>query len=74
MQVDNLSLEKSLGNDIFGEIYLTKISGNNKFYATKSYNKERIELDFLSNEIGLLKILTIQIDMKQTKKQKNTFM
>ena len=55
MQVDNLFLVRSLGKDVFGEIYLTKISGSNKYYATKSYNKERIGLDYLSNEIELLK-------------------
>ena len=73
MQVDNLFLERILGKDVFGEIYLTKISGSNKYYATKSYNKERIGLDYLSNEIELLKqfnhpnIIKI-IDMKQTYK------
>ena len=73
MQVDNLFLVRSLGKDVFGEIYLTKISGSNKYYATKSYNKERIGLDYLSNEIELLKqfnhpnIIKI-IDMKQTYK------
>ena len=35
MQIDNLILEKPLGKGSFGTVYLTKIKGDNKYYATK---------------------------------------
>ena len=74
MKVDNLFLERSLGKDKFGEIYLTKIYGSNKYYATKSYNKESIGLECLENEIELLKLFNHPniikiIDMKQTNRK-----
>ena len=74
MKVDNLFLERSLGKDKFGEIYLTKIYGSNKYYATKSYNKESIGLEYLENEIELLKLFNHPniikiIDMKQTNRK-----
>ena len=61
MQIDNLILEKSLGKGAFGEVYLTKKKGDNKYYATKKYDRDRIENSeakkYLINEIEILKTL-----------------
>ena len=67
MQVDNLILEKLLGKGAFGEVYLTRIKGENNVYATKVYDRERVEqkelfkngeesdsLIYLKNEIYIL--------------------
>ena len=43
MQVDNLLLEKELGKGAFGEVYLTKIENDPALYATKVYDREKIE-------------------------------
>ena len=76
-QGDNLSLEKSLGKGSFGEVFLTKIKGDNKYYATKKYEREQIEksgqMKYLKNEIVILQNLNHPnivkyIDIKKTKK------
>ena len=46
MQVDNLFLESIIGKGSFGEVYLTRIKGDNKLYATKVYNRDLIENSF----------------------------
>ena len=78
MQIDNLILEKCLGKGAFGEVYLTKMKGNNNtYYATKKYEREKIEntgaMKYLINEISILKCLNHPnivkfIDIKKTKK------
>ena len=59
MIVDNLVLEKCLGKGSFGEVYLTKIKGDDtKKFATKKLDREQIEnseaIKYLKNEITIL--------------------
>ena len=78
MKVDNLILEKSLGKGAFGEVFLTKKDGdNNKLYATKQYERDKIEnteaMKYLKNEIAILQTLNhpniVKFeDVKKTKK------
>ena len=77
MQIDNLILEKRLGKGSFGEVFLTTIKGDNKYYATKKYERETIEksgqMKYLKNEINILQNLSHPnivkfIDIKKTKK------
>ena len=77
MQVDNLKLEKFLGKGSFGEVYLTKIAGDNKNYATKIYDREALEkspqFKYLVNEINILHNLNHPnivkfIEVKKTKR------
>ena len=78
MQIDNLILEKCLGKGAFGEVYLTRMKGdNNNYYATKKYERDKIERDetfkYLNNEIEILKTFNHPnivkfIDIKKTKK------
>ena len=77
MQIDNLILEKNLGKGSFGEVYLTRKKGDNKYYATKKYERDKIENSgakkYLYNEIEILKGLNHPnivkfYDIKKTKK------
>ena len=77
MQVDNLVLEKRLGGGAFGEVFLTKKKGDNKYYATKKYEREKVEktefMKYLKNEILILQALNHPnivkyVDLKKTKK------
>ena len=77
MRVDNLLLEKYLGEGQFGEVYLTKKDGDDKIYATKAYEREKIEgsqyMKYLKNEINILKMLNHPnivkfADIKKSKK------
>ena len=77
MQVDNLILEKYLGKGQFGEVYRTVVKGGNKYYATKRYEREKIEkashMKYLENEICILTTLKhpniIKLyDLKKTQK------
>jgi serine/threonine protein kinase len=77
MQVDNLILEKLIGKGSFGEVHLTKITGDSKLYATKVYDRERIEnteaFKYLTNEINIMHNLNHPnivkfIQVKKTKK------
>ena len=55
MHIDNYILEKHLSGGSFGEVFLTKKIGDNKIYATKQYEREKIEksdaMKYLKNEI-----------------------
>ena len=79
MRVDNLLLEKFLGEGQFGEVYLTKKDGDDKLYATKTYEREKIEnsqyMKYLKNEINILKMLNHPNIVKydDIKKSKNHF-
>ena len=77
MQIDNLILEKLLGKGSFGEVHLTKIVGDSKPYATKIYDREKIEnteaFRYLNNEINILHTLKHPnivkfVQVKKTKK------
>ena len=77
MQVDNLILEKLLGKGSFGEVHLTRITGDSKLYATKVYDREKIEnteaFKYLTNEINIMHNLNHPnivkfIQVKKTKK------
>ena len=77
MQIDNLILEKRLGAGANGEVFLTKKKGDNKYYATKKYERDKIEktefMKYLKNEISILQTLNhpniVKFDdLKKTKK------
>ena len=77
MKVDNLTLEKLLGKGSFGEVQLTRIDGDDKYYATKVYEREKIEptqaFKYLKNEIKILHMLDHPnivkfVQVKKTKK------
>ena len=77
MQIDNLYLEKCLGKGAFGEVYLTKKTGETKYYATKKYDRDKIDntdaMKYLKNEIAILQSLKhpniVKFeDIKKTKK------
>ena len=77
MQVDNLILEKLIGKGSFGEVHLTRISGDTKLYATKVYDRDRIEnteaFKYLTNEINIMHNLNHPniikfVQVKKTKK------
>ena len=79
MKVDNYVLEKPLGKGSFGEVYLTKVEGDPKQYATKMYIREDIEnteaKKYLENEIKILRFLDHPniIKIKDVKKSKKHF-
>ena len=80
MQIDNLFLEKSLGKGTFGEVYLTKITGDMNTYATKVYERDKIEVspdlfNYLKAEISILKGLNHPniVKLKEVKKTKKHF-
>ena len=80
MQVDNLLLEKELGKGAFGEVYLTKIENDPALYATKVYDREKIEKSpdlfrYLKTEATILKNLNHPniIKLKEVKKTKKHF-
>ena len=80
MQIDNLFLEKSLGKGTFGEVFLTKIKDDMNIYATKVYEREKIEVspslfNYLKAEISILKGLNHPniVKLKEVKKTKKHF-
>ena len=80
MQVDNLLLERLIGKGSFGEVYLTRIKGDNNLYATKIYNREKIENSpemkkYVKSEVTILKKLNHPniVKIKEAKKTKKHF-
>ena len=80
MKVDNLILEKCLGKGIFSEVYLTTIEGDNDLYATKKYDREKIEKvpdleRYMRSEIIILNELSHPniIKLRDAKKTKKHF-
>ena len=80
IQIDNLILEKLLGKGNFGEVHLTRIEGDNKLYATKIYDRAKIEntsdaFKYLTDEINILNTLKHPNIVKfiQVKKTKNHY-
>ena len=80
IQIDNLKLEKLLGKGNFGEVQLTRIEGDNKLYATKIYDRAKIEntsdaFKYLTDEINILNTLKHPNIVKfvQVKKTKNHY-
>ena len=76
MQVDDLTLTKSLGKGAFGEVFLTQKKGSKELYATKrldrAFSEKPENIKLLSNEITLLKKINHPnivrlIDLKKTK-------
>ena len=60
MKVDNLYLEKTLGEGSFGEVFLTKIDGKDGYFATKKLDRKIEKTDafkYLKNEIFILQKL-----------------
>ena len=80
MQVENLFLQKSLGKGSFGEVFLTKIKNDPNTYATKVYDRAKIEqspllLQYLKAEITILNSLNHPniVKLKEVKKTKRHF-
>ena len=80
MQVENLFLEKSLGKGNFGEVYLTKIIKDPNIYATKIYDRVKIEnseslFNYLKSETTILNSLSHPniVKLKEVKKTKKHF-
>ena len=76
MIVDNLILEKCLGQGSFGAVYLTTKKGSNQKFATKKFERDQIgteAMKYLKNEIIILQnlkhpnIVKFE-DVKKTKK------
>jgi serine/threonine protein kinase len=78
MKVSNLILQKLIGKGVFGEVYLSNYEGKNELYATKIYDRIKIENSadltrYFNNEIRFLHDLNHPnivkfIEGKKTKK------
>ena len=77
MIVDNLVLEKCIGSGSFGEVYITSKKGSTEKFATKKFERSKIEgteaMKYLKNEIIILQNLkhpniVKYEDVKKTKK------
>ena len=76
MQVDDLTLTKSLGKGAFGEVFLTQKKGSKELFATKrldrAFSEKPENIKLLANEITLLKKINHPnivrlIELKKTK-------
>jgi serine/threonine protein kinase len=75
--IDNLILEQPLGKGSFGQVYLSRFKDDNTIYATKVYNREKLEgteaMKYLTDEIVIMNELQHPnivkfADVKKTKK------
>jgi serine/threonine protein kinase len=80
MKVDNYILEKSIGEGAFGEVFITKVAGDDKtIYATKKLDRPTIDQSeakkYLENEIKILRYLNHPniVKYKDLKKSKNHY-
>ena len=80
MKVDNYILEKCIGEGAFGEVYITKVAGDDKtIYATKKLDRPTIDQSqakkYLENEIKILRYLNHPniVKYKDLKKSKNHY-
>ena len=76
MKIDNYLLEKCIGTGAFSKVYVTKKEGDSKLYATKQYERDKIEkslaMKYVKNEVTILQKLNHPnivkfIDLKKTK-------
>ena len=79
-KVDNYILEKSIGEGAFGEVFITKVAGDDKtIYATKKLDRPTIDQSeakkYLENEIKILRYLNHPniVKYKDLKKSKNHY-
>ena len=80
MKVDNFILEKLIGEGAFGEVYITKVKGDEQaLYATKKLDRKKIDNSqakkYLENEIKILRTLNHPniVKYKDLKKSKNHY-
>ena len=80
MKVDNYILEKCIGEGAFGEVFITKVAGDDKtIYATKKLDRPTIDQSeakkYLENEIKILRYLNHPniVKYKDLKKSKNHY-
>ena len=75
--IDNLILEKPLGKGSFGQVYLSRLKDDNNIYATKVYEREKLEgtqaMKYLTDEIIIMNELKHPnivkfTDVKKTKR------
>ena len=56
--IDNLILEQPLGKGSFGQVYLSRFKDDNTIYATKVYDREKLEgteaMKYLTDEIVIM--------------------
>ena len=64
MELENYTLEKSIGKGAFGEVFLTSKADDSKKYATKKILREEVDKvecrKYLLNEIAILQRLNHQ--------------
>ena len=80
MIVDHYILDKKIGEGAFGEVYITKVKGDDKtLYATKKLDRQTVDTTeakkYLENEIKLLRYLNHPniVKYKDLKKSKNHY-
>ena len=80
MIVDHYILDKKIGEGAFGEVYITKVKGDDKtLYATKKLHRQTVDTTeakkYLENEIKLLRYLNHPniVKYKDLKKSKNHY-
>ena len=75
--IDNLILEQPLGKGSFGQVYLSRFKDDNTIYATKVYDREKLEgteaMKYLTDEIMIMNELNHPnivkfVNVKKTKR------
>ena len=75
--IDNLILEQPLGKGSFGQVYLSRFKDGNTIYATKVYDREKLEntgaMKYLTEEITIMNELNHPnivkfVNVKKTKR------